>query len=126
MPTFFLSGEYLQCPEEMKLTSWPAENFYNKLVTNCFVIDPTQRITFEDLVKIIEKEMSEREKLNYVEVTNKYHYDKETMLPSETHGSKESHFPDCGPVTNIFYEDERQFRAPTTNGYLRLPNNIMT
>ena len=58
----FDNGYRLPCPNETKkIKNWPADQFYQKISEKCFIENPNDRSTFTELVKIIERELMEKE-----------------------------------------------------------------
>ena len=113
---FHFRGIYLSFPEEMKPTSWPAKDFYLKLATNCFVIDPNQRTSFTNLIHMIEQELKPQEKVKYLALTTHYHQ-KDTKRCNEIDGR----FMEESIASITDFKDVRKTNFPTTNGYSRFP-----
>ena len=66
-------GYRLPCPQDMKeVKTWSPLVLYDELAKVCFIGDPDERATFSDVAKIIEKELSAKEMLNYERMTEEY------------------------------------------------------
>ena len=62
----FDEGYRLPFPTEAKkFTYWSADQFYTRITEKCFIEDPNERSTFTEIVKMIEKELSEKEIKEY-------------------------------------------------------------
>ena len=73
------AGDYLECPDDIKIVStWSPTAMYHELSSICFVKEPANRGTFSDVVTIIEKELSDGEKLQYKELNKKYQHERGT------------------------------------------------
>ena len=66
-------GYRLPCPTDITpIYSWSPENLYTSLTNVCFEEDANKRGSFNDVVEIIEHELSQEEKSQYLEMSNTY------------------------------------------------------
>ena len=67
------SGYRLQCPKQVcSIDSWNPKQLYQTVSDVCFVADPLARASFQQIVKIFEKEMSVEELEHYEKIKNNY------------------------------------------------------
>ena len=67
------TGYRLTCPNDVKaISSWNPEILYNTISENCFVAEPESRASFNDVVQIIEKQMTSKELSIYQKMKNIY------------------------------------------------------
>ena len=67
-------GYRLPCPQDVsEIIRWFPVKIYNSLSQICFKEDPKERGTFNDLVKIIEDELTDKEKFKYEALSKKYY-----------------------------------------------------
>ena len=70
------SGYRLQYPKDTEnTTSWLPENVYSSISESCFVEDPNERANFDDVVRILEDQLTENEKSDYVRLIDTYDSD---------------------------------------------------
>ena len=105
----------------MKPTSWPAKDFYLRLATNCFVIDPNQRSNFTNLIHMIEQELKPQEKVKYLALTTHYHNKHNVNTDTNRCKEMEGHFMEESIASIADFKDVRKSSFPTTNGYSRFP-----
>ena len=105
----------------MKPTSWPAKEFYLKLATNCFVIDPNQRTSFTNLIHMIEQELKPQERVKYLALTTHYHQKDNVNTDTKRCKEMEGRFMEASFVPITDFKDVRKTNFPTTNGYSRFP-----
>ena len=66
-------GYRLTCPVEIKtISSWSPETLYQNASKTCFVEDLEERGTFSDILRILEEELWEEEKMCYKEMEESY------------------------------------------------------
>ena len=66
-------GYRLPCPTDIdKITSWSPQMLYEELSKVCFLAEPDDRASFEDVTSIIEKQLTEDEISEYREMEDKY------------------------------------------------------
>ena len=66
-------GYRLPCPPDVKnITTWDPKKLYEIVSKICFEAEPDDRATFSDVVKMIEKEMSNEEISEYERINEEY------------------------------------------------------
>ena len=66
-------GYRLQCPKEVQtIFSWSPANLYETLSEACFEANPERRASFTQVVDILERELTEKEKATYVQMSETY------------------------------------------------------
>ena len=67
------NGYRLPCPNEVeRISSWNPIDLYTEISNRCFVADPKSRANFDDIVELLEKNLSDDEKKRYVHMNELY------------------------------------------------------
>ena len=67
-------GFRLECPKDInEIKEWCPAKIYESLSNICFIGDPNERGSFDEVVQIMENELTENEKMRYEELNIKYH-----------------------------------------------------
>ena len=67
-------GFRLECPKDInEIKEWCPAKIYESLSNICFIGDPNERGSFDEVVQIMENEFTENEKMRYEELNIKYH-----------------------------------------------------
>ena len=66
-------GYRLTCPVEVeRISSWNPKELYTSVASSCFVANPNNRSSFNDIVKLFETYLRDDEKQQYVQMTKTY------------------------------------------------------
>ena len=85
------SGYRLPIPQETEyILTWPADKLYKELSNVCFIIDPTERGTFEDVLDILKKELTSNELTKYDRMSEIYFTTRASNYLSHNNSKRES------------------------------------
>ena len=92
------------------------------MAKKCFVINPNERSSFKDLVNILEEELDDEQRLNYIALTNQYYQEKLMLMANGIQTSKEIQRKAIGEITNDCGNITQESDLPAMKGYLRSPS----